>query len=137
MGNIHVTGETLIGFIQSFEDGQDYQCNKLFGEEEFSFALSLHIDEFEKCNLLGTSRKKHTITAVYWIPLNLPARCCSSLSTIQLVALGKSEGVKLFGFGRFLSPLLRDISVLEKERIYSMLRKTSQCERNHFLCLCR
>ena len=64
--NIQFTGETLTGFIQSFRDGQYFQSNKLFGEEESSFVLALYIDDFEVCNPLGTSRRKktHKITAV-------------------------------------------------------------------------
>ena len=56
--NIHFTGETLTGFIQSFRDGQYFQSNKLFGEQESIFVLALCIDDFEVCNPLGTSRRK-------------------------------------------------------------------------------
>lgn len=118
VGNINFTGETVAGVFQSFRDGQYFQSNELFREEESSFALAFYIDDFEICNPLGTSRNKHKVTAVYWVPLNLPAKFRSSLSSIQLAALGRSEDVKHYGFERFFAPLLRDISVLEKDGIY-------------------
>ncbi|KAK0137892.1 hypothetical protein N1851_025902 [Merluccius polli] len=125
--NINFTGETLTGLFQSFRDGQYFQYNKLFGEEQSSFALAFYIDDFEICNPLGTSRKKHKITAVYWVPLNLPAKFRSSLSSIQLAALGRSDDVKQYGFDRFFAPLLRDISVLEKEGIYTERLQETPC----------
>lgn len=134
VGNIHFTGETTPGFFQSFRDGRYFQCNKLFGEEESSLALAFYTDDFEVCNPLGTSRKKHKITAVYWVPLNLPAKFRSSLSSIQLAALGRSDDVKQYGFDRFFAPLLRDISILEKEGIYVEAKQHSV--KGSIFCVC-
>lgn len=36
-------------------------------------SLILYIDDFEVCNPLGTSRKIHKVTAVYWVLENFPA----------------------------------------------------------------
>lgn len=77
--------------------------------------MALHIDDFEVCNPLGTSRKLHKITAVYWVVLNLPARFRSNLSSIQLALLGKSVDVKQDGYERFFEPLIKDIRCIELE----------------------
>lgn len=51
--------------------------------EEPRITLILYIDDFEICNLLGTSRKKHKITAVYWVLANIPAGLHSTLCAIN------------------------------------------------------
>lgn len=62
--------------------------------------------EFELCNPLGTSKKIHKITAVYWVILNLPSKFCSTLHSINLAVLGKTCDVKQFGYDKFFSPLI-------------------------------
>lgn len=60
------------------QDRKYYKENKLFGQQDLSLGLALYIDKFEVCNPLGTSRKIHKITAVYWVLQNLPAKLRSS-----------------------------------------------------------
>ena len=67
------------------------------------------------CNPLGTSRKKHKVTAVYWVIGNIPAQFRSILASIYLAILCKAEDTKQFGFQRVLEPLLRDLQSLEKD----------------------
>lgn len=45
---------------QTFRDGSHYQNNEFFSVEENRVSLILYIDDFEVCNPLGTSRKKHS-----------------------------------------------------------------------------
>lgn len=70
------------------------------------------VDDFEICNLLGTSRKKHKIRAVYLNLSKLPPGCHSSLSSIYLL-LCKSEDVSKYSYEKVLEPLLRDLAILE------------------------
>lgn len=106
------------GQYGSFQDGVYFKENKLFGVQETSISVGLYIDDFEVCNPLGTSRKIHKITAVYWVVLNLPAKFRSSLPLIQLAALGKSVDVKRFGYDAFLYPLIKDIQSLERDGVF-------------------
>lgn len=110
--------ETVPGHFKSFQDGKYYKDNQLLGKQNITISLALYIDDFEVCNPLGTSRKRHKITAVYWIILNLPARLRSSLSSIQLALLGKSVDVKRYGYEKFLEPLIKDIKCLECEGVF-------------------
>ena len=126
--------EALSGHFKSFQDGKYYKENKLLGEQNTCISLGLYIDEFEVCNPLGTSRKIHKITAVYWVVLNLPARFRSSLTSIQLAVLGKSVDIKKYGYEKFLEPLLKDIKCLEQEGIF--VEVVGQFVKSTVYCVC-
>ena len=72
------------------------------------------MDDFEICNPLGTSRKKHKITAVYWVLADVPSVLRSTLNSIFLSILCKAVDVKRFGYNTVLEPLLKDLVVLEE-----------------------
>ena len=82
--------ESTPGFFKTFQDGNYFKQNELFGEQELFISLGLHIDDFELCNPLGTSKKIHKIPAVYWVILNLPSKFRSTLHSIHLALLGKT-----------------------------------------------
>ena len=103
---------------QTFRDGSHYQKNEFFSAEENRVSLILYIDDFEVCNPLGTSRKKHKVTAVYWVLGNIPVQLRSTLTSIYLAILCKAEHTKQFGFQRVLEPLLTDIQSLEKDGLF-------------------
>lgn len=104
--------------ISSLQDGKNFKENPFFAVDEPRIALILYVDDFEVCNPLGTSRKKHTITAVYWILANVPPGLHSTLSAINLAILCKAVDVKRFGYDIVLEPLLKDLSVLEQEGVF-------------------
>lgn len=100
-----------------FQDGEHHKKNSFFGED-LRISLCFYIDDFEICNPLGTSRKKHKLCAVYWILGNLPPGCSSALSSIYLALLCKSDYVKTFGYEKIFEPLLHDLKILEQQGIY-------------------
>ncbi|OON91157.1 MAG: hypothetical protein ATN32_02455 [Candidatus Epulonipiscium fishelsonii] len=102
---------------KSFYDGSNYKENLHFSKE-CAISLVLYVDDFEICNPLGTSRKKHKICGVYWALGNLPASCHSSLSNIYLAALIYSEDVKCYGFDTVLKPLVDDLVTLEQQGLF-------------------
>lgn len=104
--------------FKSYRDGLYCKENQLLSSEDLSIALGLYIDDFEVCNPLGTSRKKHKICAVYWVLSNLPIRYRSSVQSIYLACLSYSSDVKKYGYSAILEPLLKDIEVLENQGIY-------------------
>ncbi len=104
--------ETL---YKSFHDGTHFKANKLFSENDLAIALNLYVDEFEVCNPLGTSRKKHKITAVYWVLANVPPLLRSSLTSIFLAILCKANDIKQYGYSTVLEPLLKDLASLEEK----------------------
>ena len=76
------------------------------------------MDDFETCNPKCTSRQKHKLCAVYWILGNLPPGSHSSLSSIYLALLAKSDHVKKYGYTKVLQPFLQDIKTLEDDGVY-------------------
>lgn len=52
-----------------------FKENNFLSGGELRVLLNSYVDDFEICNPLGTSRKKHKICAVHWNLSNLPAGC--------------------------------------------------------------
>lgn len=104
--------------FRSPEDGLHFKKNSFLNAEELRISLRLYVDDFETCNPLGTSRKKHKLCGVYWILGNLPPGSHSSLSSIYLAVLCKSGDVKTYGYEKVLEPLLQDLKTLEDHGLY-------------------
>nr|XP_054600874.1 uncharacterized protein LOC129164486 isoform X2 [Nothobranchius furzeri]XP_054600875.1 uncharacterized protein LOC129164486 isoform X2 [Nothobranchius furzeri] len=102
---------------KSYRDATIYKDNSFYSEE-LRISLLLYIDDFEICNPLGTSRKKHKITAVYWTFNNNPLSSRSTLNSVYLVLLCKAVDIKKYGYDQVLAPLLKDIAILEQDGIY-------------------
>ena len=94
------------------------KTNELFSGSDITIALNLYVDDFEICNPLGTSRKKHKITAVYLVLADVPSLLRSELNSIFLAILCRAEDVKRFGYSAVLEPLLKDLVYLEEEGLY-------------------
>jgi len=101
-----------------FEDGQHFKNNAFLSGDELRISLCLYIDDFEICNPLGTSRKTHKLCAVYWILGNLPPGSHSSLASIYLAILCKTNDVKTYGYNRIFEPLLQDLVTLEQQGVF-------------------
>lgn len=101
------------GQYKSCLDGDNFKRNPILSHEGVTLSITLYIDNFEVCNCLGTSRhKKHKVCGVYWVLANLPRRYKSSLSSIYLALLCKTEHVKIYGYNCVLEPLVKDIQYL-------------------------
>lgn len=102
----------------SFHDGSHFKENRFLSGEEFRISLLLYCDDFEICNPLGTSRKKHKVTGVYWVLADIPALLRSTLSSIYLAILCKADDIKQFGYPQVLDPLLTDLKSFEEDGIF-------------------
>lgn len=102
---------------RSFWDGSLLKKNAILSKE-CAISLILYVDDYEICNPLSTSRKKHKVFAVYWILGNLPPGCHSSLPSIHLAALINSNDVKTYGYDKVLEPLITDLITLEEHGIF-------------------
>lgn len=106
------------GRYEAFRDGTYFKENTLLSAEEITLPLLLYIDDFEVCNPLGTSWKKHKITAVSWVLANVPPQFRATLKSIYLAVLCKAVDVKKYGYEVVLEPLLKDLVQLEEEGIF-------------------
>ena len=76
---------------KSSQDGSHFQENSFLSGDELRILITLYVDDFEICNPLDTSRRKHTLCGIYWTLSNLPPGSHSSLSSIYLAVLCKSD----------------------------------------------
>lgn len=112
-------GDTHSGVSYHFKssrDGSLFKENGLLCGKKPSIFLNLYMDDFETCNPLGTSSKKQKPCAVYWALANLPPGSHSSLSSIYLSILCKSDDVKTYGYEQVFEPLLEDLKLLAGAR---------------------
>jgi len=128
----HAVSSANVDQYSSFQDGEYHKNNPFFSGEDLRISLCLYIDDFEICNPLGTSRKKHKLCAVYFILGNLPPGSSSVLSSIYLALLCKSDHVKAYGYKKIFEPLLHDIVTLEQQGLFiphlgSFIKGTVQC----------
>lgn len=103
---------------RSSQDGSHFKDNIFLAGGKLRILLKLYIDEFEICNPLGTSRRKHKLCGIYWTLNNLPASLQSSLHAIYLAVLCKSDDLKKYGYEQILHPLLHDVKSLEQDGLY-------------------
>ena len=118
---------------RSFRDGENYKTNSFLAVDELRFSIKLYIDEFEVCNPLGTSRKKHKLCGVYWVLGNLPPGSHSALSSIYLAVLCKSDDLRKFGFKEVLDPLLKDLVILEEHGLF--ISQLNKCIKGTVSCV--
>ena len=114
-----IQDQSLAGLheYRTITDGEYYKQNP-FLSDGLRIAVNLYVDDFEICNPLGTSCKKHKLFGVYWILGNLPPGSHSTLTSIYLAVLCKSNDVKAYGYEQVLEPLLQDLKILEKNGVY-------------------
>ena len=106
---------------RSARDGSLFKENCFFAGEKPRIILNFYVDDFETCNPLGTSRKKHKLCAVYWVLANLPPGSHSALSSIYLSVLCKTDDVNTYGYDKIFQPLLQDLKTLEELGVYAPL----------------
>lgn len=103
------------GAYCSFLDGN------LIGENEYllkypsTVRLSLHIDDVEYCNPLGSRRGKQKITIISFKIQNFDDRINSRLDRVYTVIMVRSYLVKKYGFEKILQPLLEDLLKLQSD----------------------
>lgn len=103
---------------RSYQDGSYFRENAFLSGNELRILVNLYGDDFEVCNPLNTSRRKHKLCGIYWTVSNMPPGSNSSLHSIYLAILCKSDDVKAYGLDRILHPLLQDVKTLEQDGIF-------------------
>lgn len=103
------------GIYSDFTDGLFYKENVIFKIVDINsppLSLILYFDEFEIVNPIGAFRKKHKISAFYYMIGNLNPGNRSNIYVVQLAILCHTSDVKFFGLDIILKPLISDLNIL-------------------------
>ncbi|XP_051947874.1 uncharacterized protein LOC127619140 [Xyrauchen texanus] len=104
------------GALQDFCDGELCKFHALFSRE-VSIPLLLYIDDVETVNPLGSKTSVHKLGFMYFAIKCLPKELLSSLSSLFLLAVYKTDDAKTYGIDAVLKPIVEDIKSLEKEGV--------------------
>lgn len=102
----------------SYQSGQFFQKNGLFGTEIFLIQIGFYYDEFEIANPLGTSKGKYKFSGFYWTIANLPPELRASIDNIQLAILCRYSHMQHFGIYAVLEKFLEDVATVENTGIF-------------------
>lgn len=103
--------------LETFSDGSNFKSSNLFLSQPNAIQIQLYFDEFECTAPLGTKTGSHKMGGLYFIIRNIPPKFLGQLENIFLAALFYSADLKTLSFNTILSPIIRDLKILESEGI--------------------
>ncbi|XP_062712865.1 uncharacterized protein LOC109431829 [Aedes albopictus] len=103
------------GIMRGFKDGSLFSKLDFCQKHPFGVRISLHVDDVEYCNPLGSRRGKHKLTVITFKVQNFDPRINSGLDKVYVALMVPSKCVKKYGFEKVLKPLLQDLMALESE----------------------
>lgn len=110
-----------------YVDGRHLKKNMFFDGDGAKIHLILYVDMFEVWNSLGTSKKKHKISAVYWVLANMPPEMQFSLTWIHLSLLSKGDATKNLAMKQFWNHFWKIfVSWNRKRFLFLVLKKKHQ-----------
>ena len=86
--------------------------------EEFLIPITVFEDDCEMVNALGSKTSVHKLGLVYFSIKCLPPEFLSSLKSLFLLAVYKTDDVKKYSLSQVLEPLVNHISDLERNGIW-------------------
>lgn len=101
------------GINQSYKDANQFLVHQFLQRFPNAIRLSIHLDEGEYCNPLGSRKSKNKLTNVYFKVQNFNSKINSSLDRIYLLMMINSKYVKSYGYTKLLEPLITDLKKLE------------------------
>lgn len=97
-------------------DGSFYRNNEFFAKNPNALAIILYYDDLGVANPLGVNSKAQKLSMFYWSLANIDPQVRSTESSIQLLAIVKTEWLKKKGaLRRVLEPFVQDILKLQTE----------------------
>ena len=87
--------------LRNYQDGKAVHRNKLFSPKQNSLQLILYHDYFGTVNPLGNKVVKYRVSALYFVPGNIPAKHRSCLNDINLPLLSPSALVQNMAIRKF------------------------------------
>lgn len=103
------------GEMYTYKDGQQYRNHEYLSRYPDAVRLSIHIDEGEYSNPLGSRKGKNKLTNICFKIQNFDSRINSSLDRIYIALVVKSSVLKKHGYEKVLTPLIDELLILESE----------------------
>ena len=94
-----------------------FKQHTYFYKNPAALRLPFYIDDLEVCNPLGSAKKKHSVTCVYFQVGNLEQKHSSSLKSIHVACVARAVHVKKYGLHKVFEKLIADITALERDGI--------------------
>ncbi|XP_058445734.1 uncharacterized protein LOC131426952 [Malaya genurostris] len=101
--------------ICSFKDGSQFKSHPFLNKYPFALRLSLHLDDVEYLNPLGSRRIKKKMTMFSIRIQNIHSTLNASLDRIYLVMVVQSKLLKKYGYGKILRPFIDDLKKLQTD----------------------
>lgn len=101
--------------LQSFKDGNQFLRHPFLQRFPNAIRLSIHLDEGEYCNPLGSRKSKNKLTNIYFKIQNMDPKINSALDRVYLLSMIKSSHIKTYGYAKVLKPLIDDLLKLESD----------------------
>lgn len=98
--------------LMDFCDGILFKHHSLFGSDPHALQVVGYYDDVEVVNPLGSYVKKHKLGCLFFFLGNVRPQYRSSLKTIHLVAVGRTEDINHYGINSFLTPFVEDLKQL-------------------------
>ena len=100
------------GLIQDFCDGSSFKNHPLFSNDPDALQIIAYYDELEVTNPIGSYVHTHKLGCLFFSLGNIRPQYRSSLKSIYLVAVAKSEDIARYGIDVFLRPFVHDLKRL-------------------------
>ncbi|XP_058839036.1 uncharacterized protein LOC131694578 [Topomyia yanbarensis] len=98
-----------------FKDGQRFKTHPFLTRFPDALRLSLHLDDVEYLNPLGSRKSKKKLTNFSVKIENLHPAINSSSNRIYLTLTVRSRDVKKYGYNNVMKPLIQDLRELESD----------------------
>ncbi|XP_043285551.1 uncharacterized protein [Venturia canescens] len=105
------------GVLRNVLDGSFYRTHEFFQENRKALAIILYYDDLEIASPLGSKTSVHKLSMFYWSLANIYPELRSTLQTVNLFAIVKTQFLKKFGVDKILEKFVEEINVLQREGI--------------------
>lgn len=98
--------------LRDFRDGDQYKAKSLFSEG-LTLPIVLYNDDCETVNPLGSKTGIYKLGLIYFAIRSFPPKLLSSLKSVFLAAVYKSDDAKTYGTDTILIPIVDELKYLE------------------------
>ena len=119
--SLNRTPSKMEDVLHDYTDGTAFKEHKFFSLHPEALRIHLYVDDLELCNPLGSAKKKHSITAIYYQLGNVEQKHLSALRSVHVACIVKTMHVKKYGLQKVLANFMADIRQLESQGIEIMI----------------